>query len=106
MNEERQEQQPGRSQQAASDPPENSTTSREIVDRHMQDQHHEITDAEMRSVKVGADTETPTVGAELQARFTEDAEETGDPASHTDADHGVPGIQSGERPPNPWDVVG
>lgn len=43
-----------------------------IVHRHLQDKDHVITDEEIRNVKVGDVDEIPTIGAEAQARFEDD----------------------------------
>lgn len=49
------------------------TDSSEIVRRHLEDENHEITDEEIRNVKIGSTEDEPTTtGAEAAARFTEE----------------------------------
>ena len=49
------------------------TDSAEIVRRHLEDENHQITDEDIRNVRVGAkDDEPVTIGAEAEARFAED----------------------------------
>jgi hypothetical protein len=71
------------------------TDSSEIVRRHLEDENHEITDEDMRNVKiVGIEGGEPvTTGAEAEARFGTE-EEAKDDEDATDA-----------RPGTPWDVI-
>lgn len=88
-------------------PPENKinegnkppqTDSAEIVRRHLEDENHEITDEDIRNVKiVTKDDEPVTIGAEATARLVGDkSDETNDGTD--DADPKV-------KPGTPWDVL-
>jgi hypothetical protein len=78
------------------------TDSAEIVRRHLEDENHEITDEDIRNVKVGStDDEPTTIGAEAAARFVEEEpgekdKEPNDKKNLPDAD-GTPGTS--------WDVL-
>ena len=74
------------------------TDSSEIVRRHLKDENHEITDEDIRNVKVGSTEDEPTTtGAEAAARFIEeDSEEKKDKGKLPDAD---------ATPGTPWDVL-
>lgn len=77
--------------------PENKPTdTSEIVRRHLQDPNHQITDEDIRNVKVvGVEDGEPIItGAEAKARF--DVDEHGEKEDTTDAN---------DRPATPWDVV-
>ena len=76
------------------------TDSAEIVRRHLEDQNHQITDEDIRNVRVGAkDDEPVTIGAEAEARFAEDDSE--EDAEDEDLDAPDPK----DKPVTPWDVV-
>ncbi len=63
--------------------------------RHLEDENHEITDEEMRNVKIVAtDDEPTTTGAEAAARFAEDEAEERDKEKNNDA-----------KPDTPWNVL-
>ena len=88
--------------------PENKTNenkpaeadSAEIVRRHLEDENHQITDEDIRNVRVGAkDDEPVTIGAEAEARFAEDDSE--EDAEDEDLDAPDPK----DNPVTPWDVV-
>ena len=71
------------------------TDSAEIVRRHLQDENHEITDEEIRNVKIGSpDDEPSTTGAEAAARFIEEESEKKDNENNNDA-----------KPDTSWDVL-
>jgi hypothetical protein len=74
------------------------TDSSEIVRRHLEDENHEITDEDIRNVKVVGieDDEPVTVGAEAEAKFGIDEE------NKDEADKEAPGPL---RPGTPWDVI-
>jgi hypothetical protein len=75
------------------------TDSSEIVRRHLEDENHEITDEDIRNVKVvGIDNNEPvTTGAELEARFgIDENSKEGDETKAPDPN---------DRPVTPWDVV-
>jgi hypothetical protein len=74
------------------------TDSSEIVRRHLEDENHEITDEDIRNVKVVGieDDEPVTIGAEAEARFGTDEE------NKDEAEKDAPGAL---RPGTPWDVV-
>jgi len=92
-------------------PPENQindankpvqTDSAEIVRRHMEDENHEITDDDIRNVKiVTKDDEPVTIGAEATARLVGDESELADDENN-DADAADPKA----KPGTPWDVLG
>ena len=75
------------------------TDSSEIVRRHLEDESHEISDEDIRNVKiVGAeDSEPVTIGAEAKSRF--DIDEN----SKDEDDTNTP--DPNDRPITPWDVV-
>jgi hypothetical protein len=78
------------------------TDSAEIVRRHLEDENHEITDAEIRNVKVGStDDEPTTTGAEAAARFVE--EEPGEKDKKPNDKKNLPGEDG--TPGTPWDVL-
>ena len=71
------------------------TDSEEIVRRHLADEEHEITDEDIRNVRiVGQDGEPPLTGAEAQSRFG-----TGDSDEETDTP------DPNAKPGTPWDVL-
>ena len=76
------------------------TDSAEIVRRHLEDENHQITDEEIRNVRVGTkDDEPVTIGAEAEARFAED--DSKEDAEDEDLDAPDPK----DKPVTPWDVV-
>lgn len=76
------------------------TDSAEIVRRHLEDQNHQITDEDIRNVRVGAkDDEPVTIGAEAEARFAED--DSKEDAEDEDLDAPDPK----DKPVTPWDVI-
>lgn len=76
------------------------TDSAEIVRRHLEDENHQITDEDIRNVRVGAkDDEPVTIGAEAEARFAED--DSKEDAEDEDLDAPDPK----DKPVTPWDVV-
>ena len=78
-------------------PVESDTT--EVVRRHLEDKNHEITDEEIRNIRiVGKDNEPVTVGAEAEARFVENKE-----SSDPNEEDNLPG--ENDAPVTPWDVV-
>jgi hypothetical protein len=71
------------------------TDSSEIVRRHLEDENHEITDEEIRNVKIGSTEDEPTTtGAEAAARFTEEEPEEKDRENNNNA-----------KPDTSWDVL-
>jgi hypothetical protein len=72
------------------------TDSSEIVRRHLEDENHEITDEDIRNVKVVGieDDEPVTIGAEAETRFGTDKE------NKDEVDENAPA-----RPGTPWDVI-
>jgi hypothetical protein len=71
------------------------TDSAAIVRRHLEDESHEITDEEIRNVKiVSTDDEPTTTGAEAAARFTEEEPEEKDRENNNNA-----------KPDTSWDVL-
>ena len=84
--------------EAGKNKPAASDTS-EIVRRHLEDQNHEITDEEIRNIRiVGKDSEPVTVGAEAEAKFVEKKSE-----NENDGEGNLP--DQGDKPVTPWDVV-
>ena len=76
------------------------TDSAEIVRRHLEDENHQITDEDIRNVRVGAkDDEPVTIGAEAEARFAED--DSKEDAEDEDLDAPDPK----DKPVTPWDVI-
>ena len=76
------------------------TDSAEIVRRHLEDENHQITDEEIRNVRVGTkDDEPVTIGAEAEARFAED--DSKEDAEDEDLDAPDPK----DKPVTPWDVI-
>ena len=74
------------------------TDSAEIVKRHLQDKNDEITEEDIRNVKiVTSDDEPITVGAEAKARLIGD--EDGEIEEETD----MPDPKA--KPGTPWDVI-
>ena len=79
------------------------TNSAEIVRRHLEDENHEITDEEIRNVKVGTtDDEPVTIGAEAKARLVGDESET---AAEDENDEGTNASEPKAKPGTPWDVL-
>ena len=75
------------------------TDSSEIVRRHLEDENHEITDEDIRNVKVGSTEDEPaTTGAEAAARFTEEESE-----EKKDKGNKLPDADA--TPGTPWDVL-
>jgi len=71
----------------------------EVVRRHLEDKNHEITDEEIRNIRiVGEDNEPVTVGAEVEARFVENKEN-----SDNGDEDSLPA--ENDAPVTPWDVV-
>ena len=88
------------------------TDSAEIVRRHLEDENHEITEDDLRNVRiVTKDDEPVTTGAEAAAKFTADdsEEETADDSEEEVADD----IEDGDldapvpkdNPVTPWVVI-
>jgi hypothetical protein len=78
------------------------TDSSEIVRRHLEDENHEITDEEIRNVKiVSTDDEPTTTGAEAAARFEEEESEKKDKEPNDKKD--LPDADG--TPGTPWDVL-
>ena len=80
------------------------TDSAEIVRRHLEDENHEITEDDIRNVRiVTKDDEPVTTGAEAAAKFTADdsEEEVADDIEDGDLDAPDPK----DNPVTPWDVI-
>jgi len=77
------------------------TDAAEIVRRHLEDENHEITEDEMRNVKIATtDDEPVTVGAEAKARLLGDESElAGDEVDNKDEE------DPKGKPGTPWDVL-
>ena len=74
------------------------TDSAEIVKRHLQDKNDQITEEDIRNVKiVTTDDEPITVGAEAKARLVDEADE--EIEDETD----MPDAKA--KPGTPWDVI-
>ena len=77
------------------------TDAAEIVRRHLEDENHEITEDEMRNVKIATtDDEPVTVGAEATARLLD-----GDSESEDEIDVDEAGPDPKDKPGTPWDVL-
>ena len=75
------------------------TDSSEIVRRHLEDKNHEITDDEIRNVRIAVeDSEPVTTGAEAKAKFVENDMED-------DKEEENDGLDPNEKPATPWDVI-
>jgi hypothetical protein len=93
---------------------EDSSDTRKVIEEHLTNEDHVITDEHIRNVKVGEDDEPAPLAAEIEARFEGDMErETGndEDAGDTDAtdtpgDTGTAPVKPGATPPNPWEVIG
>lgn len=91
---------------------EDSSDTRKVIDEHLTNEDHEITDEHIRNVKVGKSEEPTPLGAEIEARFDDDEREnekdenTGDSDTTDIPDAGTPPIKPGATPPNPWEVIG
>ena len=78
------------------------TDSAEIVRRHLQDKNDEITEDDIRNVKiVTTDDEPVTVGAEAAARLLDDESELA--GDGIDNDKAEPDPK--DKPGTPWDVL-
>ena len=80
------------------------TDSAEIVRRHLEDENHEITEDDIRNVRIiTKDDEPVTTGAGAAARFTADdsEEEVADDIEDEDLDAPDPK----NNPVTPWDVI-
>ena len=78
------------------------TDSAEIVRRHLEDENHQISEDDIRNVKIiTTDDEPVTIGAEAKALLVEDesksTDEENDDTEHTTDPKAKPG--------NPWDVL-
>ena len=78
------------------------TDSAEIVRRHLEDENHQITEDDIRNVKIViTDDEPITIGAEATALLVDDesksTDEENDEAAHNTDPRAKPG--------NPWDVL-
>ena len=78
------------------------TDSAEIVRRHLQDKNDEITEDDIRNVKiVTTDDEPVTVGAEATALLLDDeSESAGDEVNNDKAE-----TDPRDKPGTPWDVL-
>lgn len=77
------------------------TDSEKIVRRHLENEDDEITDEDIRSVRVSIDSDEPvTTGAEAAARFTKGNLEEND---LKDEDIDAPDPK--DKPVTPWDVL-
>lgn len=93
---------------------EDSSDTRKVIDEHLTNEDHEITDEHIRNVQVGKIEEPAPLGAEIEARFDDDGIEESDideDASDTDTSDipditGTPDTKPGTKPPNPWEVLG
>lgn len=75
------------------------TDSAEIVRRHLEDKNHEITDDDIRNVRIAVEDDEPvTTGAEAQAKFVEN-----DMEDDKEEENEVP--DPNDKPATPWDVI-
>jgi hypothetical protein len=75
------------------------TDSAEIVRRHLEDENHEITDEDIRNVKVITGNESPISGEEARLRTGEDNEKK-ESEDENDED-----TDPNAKPATPWDVL-
>lgn len=89
--------------------------TRKVIEEHLTNEDHEITDAHIRNVKVGEEDDEPTpLGAEIEARFDDELnsetgkDEDAGATGTTDIPDpiGTPNTKPGTKPPNPWEVLG
>lgn len=79
------------------------TDSAEIVRRHLEDENHEITDDDMRNVKIGTTDEEPvTISEATEGVLDGDSEELNDEISNDVTGAPDPKDKAG----TPWDVLG
>jgi len=77
------------------------TDSEKIVRRHLENEDDEITDEDIRSVRINIDSDEPVAtGTEAAARFTKDKLEKND---LKDEDIDAPDPK--DKPVTPWDVL-
>ena len=70
----------------------------EVVRRHLEDKNHQITDEDIRNVRIATeDNEPVTTGAEAQERFMDK-----DPEDKNE-ENDLP--DPNDKPGTPWDVV-
>lgn len=88
------------------------TDTRKIIEEHLHNKDHEITDEHIRNVKVGKDDEPAPLGAEIEARFNEDMtdekendKEPGSDIPGIPETTGTPDTAPGTKPPNAWNVL-
>lgn len=87
----------GRENENANNKP-SETDSSEIVRRHLEDKNHEITEEEIRNVRIVVEDDEPvTTGAEAEARFVENDAEDDEEKDR------LPDVN--DKPATPWDVV-
>ena len=78
------------------------TNSAEIVRRHLEDENHEITDDEIRNVKIATTgEELVTIGAEATSKLIGDESEFTDDENNDATDAPDPKA----KPGTPWDVL-
>jgi hypothetical protein len=88
---------------------EDSSDTRKVIEEHLTNEDHVITDAHIRNVKVGEDEEPAPLAAEIEARFEDDpriSENDNDEDEDATDTTGTPDTQPGTKPPNPWEVLG
>jgi hypothetical protein len=73
----------------------NLTETQKVIEQHLQDENHEITDEHIRNVKVGEVSEPATIGGELEARFEDEIKED---------EEGKEG-KTPSKPLTPWDTI-
>lgn len=73
-----------------------TTGTENIVQQHLKDPNHVITDEDIKNVEVGKTDRITTTGAEAQTLFEKDIQE--DKEGETSINREIP-------PPNPWDVL-
>ena len=77
------------------------TDSEKIVRRHLENEDDEITDEDIRSVRVSPDIDEPVIpGAEAAARFTK-----GNLEKNNLKDEDIDAPDPKDKPITPWDVL-
>lgn len=80
--------------------------AKDLIRKHIEDPNHEITDDDIRNVKIDL-TENPNspIGAEMLSRIEEEEEDDDDDDENNDADdNNAPETEINEKPSTPWDV--
>lgn len=86
-----------------SKPNAQSHSTDEVIQRHLQDENHVITEEEMQNVKIGFTNEATQTGAEAQAMFEEEIKE--EDTNHQGSEHNGTDLEGGGQRLTSWDVT-